>query len=265
MIPVRKVAGLTFGNVLGKVPWSIPVVCWTVSIFWRWFMFRMLYDNEVLLQSADLKGFGQLSCLKKRNGIEKLHDISLKVVENWPMLQRSLSLTTITPGILLGYWDAFENTFLSKSYQGIHREWKAEVETPGEEVKKVDNWSDFFTEKETATKLIGYVKIADWRNLPMEKWSATTVWAYITDELRTRYEYKTKALNTKNRKGITLLLAEHSAIEVYRAAMYFVQNFKHLESVSGWTSVSPNLFSKSYFRFCKPVGRGNLHARRKRI
>jgi len=98
----------------------------------------------------------------------------------------------------------------------------------------------------------GSVQLVEWRWLPLDKWSGTTLWQMIFDKFKERGKGCSTA-KAKGRAQMQRLIAEVGVRPAKEVADFFVMNFDVLKLHFKWYGLpNPGLF-KTYFHTVKDV------------
>jgi hypothetical protein len=95
-------------------------------------------------------------------------------------------------------------------------------------------------------KATGELHLTEWRWLPLEKWTGTTVWEMIAEKLAAK-GIKAHFTKAKGRWQMKNLCDEHGIAEVQAVAAFFVEQFEALRDHFQWTGYpTPGLFCGFY-------------------
>jgi hypothetical protein len=237
--------------------WSLVAPeAWSMQQYWAWLCFSFDKKGITALGFRDFteKDWGQLKRIQSSRHVEMsdLRDVTSKVVNNFQLFQdRFKWVGPLTPGQLLGFWDSIVDFTKGEAAAALRQYNPDEDDWSGSDssVKNYDDWFqpdtsgkdyDEWFDDEKSEKITGKIKVSDWRNLPREKWVATTVWSYVKDLLSP--QLRVVPLSTEKRRALTELLETAGVDLVFLVCQAVCTNYQVFKDRFRWNgAVHPGM------------------------
>lgn len=218
----------------GKPRWKTrPRSKWTRRDFWAWVHDKLIDGGHECLHPRllDKKTLAQLRFLEKGYdngngrrgvGLQQMISVMEKILPRYSLYAGEFGWRKLEPGALVAYWPALEAGFISNNGDSALN-LPEEGPLPSLEIPNDDA---FMRGNRTSTK--------DWKNLPEDKWTVTTLWAFVHESLR-RKRVRVGDLNKRGRKDLGKAIGEVGGLApLIRAAQNVVGGYWQHKSAAGW-------------------------------